>query len=226
MSVLSIIGFIPTEKGYVHKQPNIVIYYIKIVFAVIPIILSLISFVYKTKYPINEDYNSLIKKGIEIQKKNFDLMKRNKINYYKIKDPVYKVEHINIIPNTNKNLNDSILTKDLCDHFNSKNDLILIYNGNLESLKKKLMEKIIIGIFLCFLFFSIILYSFKLLANEKYSFIPIGDAFILTFMIILVIFWILKIIAVNKVIEKKYNLDKKLVKLFIFYKRINNHISE
>ena len=226
LSVLSIIGFIPTEKGYVHKQPNIVIYYIKIVFAVIPIILSLISFVYKTKYPINEDYNSLIKKGIEIQKKNFDLMKRNKINYYKIKDPVYKVEHINIIPNTNKNLNDSILTKDLCDHFNSKNDLILIYNGNLELLKKKLMEKIIIGIFLCFLFFSIILYSFKLLANEKYSFIPIGDAFILTFMIILVIFWILKIIAVNKVIEKKYNLDKKLVKLFIFYKRINNHISE
>ena len=38
ISILSLIGFIPTEKGYVHIQPNSVIYYIKIVFSVIPII--------------------------------------------------------------------------------------------------------------------------------------------------------------------------------------------
>ena len=46
ISILSLIGFIPTEKGYVHIQPNSVIYYIKIVFSVIPIILSITSFIF------------------------------------------------------------------------------------------------------------------------------------------------------------------------------------
>ena len=144
ISILSLIGFIPTEKGYVHIQPNSVIYYIKIVFSVIPIILSITSFIFKNKYPINEEYNILIKKGIEIQKANFDLMKKNKINYYKLNDPVYKVEHINIIPNTNEIINNSIMTKDLCEHFNKKDDLMMIYNGNLGELKNKLMKKIIL----------------------------------------------------------------------------------
>ena len=224
LSILSMIGFIQTEKGYVHIQPNIVIYYIKIIFAVCPIILSIISFYYKIKYPISEDQNILIKQGIEIQKKNFDLMKRNKINYYKIQDPVYNVDHINIIPNTSEIANNSIQTKDLCDHFNTKRDLMMIYNGNLELLKQQLMKKIIIGLLLCLIFFILIFYSFKLLTNEKFSFIPIADVFILTFLIILVIFWFLKIISINKAIEKEYIVDKKLVKLFIFYKIVNNHI--
>ena len=159
ISILSLIGFIPTEKGYVHIQPNSVIYYIKIVFSVIPIILSITSFIFKNKYPINEEYNILIKKGIEIQKANFDLMKKNKINYYKLNDPVYKVEHINIIPNTNEIINNSIMTKDLCEHFNKKDDLMMIYNGNLGELKNKLMKKIILGLFLCIIFFVLILYN-------------------------------------------------------------------
>ena len=224
LSILSIIGFIPTEKGYVHAQPVGVIYYIKIIFAIIPIILSIISFYFKMKYPINENCNVLIKKGIEIQKKNFDLMKRNKINYYKINDPVFNLEHINIIPNTNEVVNNSLKTKDLCEHFNEKSELLMIYHNNLEILKKILMRKIIIGLFLCFIFFVIILYSFNLLANQKYSFIPIGDVFALTFMIIFVIFWLLKINSLNKAIDTEYILDKRLVKLFIFYKIVNKYI--
>ena len=225
LSILSLIGFIPTEKGYVHVQPNFVIYYIKIVFAVIPIILSIVSFIFKNKYPIREEYNILIKKGIEVQKMNFSTMKKNKINYYKLTDPVYNVEHVNIIPNTNEIVNNSLMTKDLCEHFNRKDDLMMIYQGQLEILKDKLMKKIIMGLFLSFIFFVLILYSFKLLANQKYSFIPITDIFIITFLLILVIFWILKIIALNKVIEKEYILDKKLVKLFIFYKLVNNYLN-
>ena len=223
LSILSIIGFIPTEKGYVHIQPNSVIYYIKIVFAVFPIILSLVSFIYKLKYPINEEDITFIKKGIEIQKSKFDLMKRNKINYYKIKDPVYDTPHVNIITNSSDNIHNAIRTKDLCEHFNTKGELLMIYNGNLELLKKQLMKKIIIGAFLCLIFFVLILYSFQLLANQKYSFIPIGDVFILTILVILVIFWILKVNTLNKGIEKEYSIDKKLVRLFIFYKTINKN---
>jgi hypothetical protein len=117
------------------------------------------------------------------------------------------------------------MTKDLCEHFNRKDDLMMIYQGQLELLKNKLMKKIIMGLFLTFIFFVLILYSFKLLANQKYSFIPIADIFLITFLLILVIFWILKIIALNKVIEKEYILDTKLVKLFIFYKLVNNYLS-
>ena len=143
LSILSLIGFIPTEKGYVHKQPNSVIYYIKIVFAVIPIFLSIISFWFKMKYPISEKGNTQIKEGIEIQKNKFSLMKRNKISYYKLTDPVYLTPHMNIITNNEKN---SLMTKDLCEHFNSKNDLLLIYNNELDN------ERIrsFFGINLCF----------------------------------------------------------------------------
>ena len=221
LSILSLIGFIPTEKGYVHKQPNSVIYYIKIVFAVIPIFLSIISFWFKMKYPISEKGNTQIKEGIEIQKNKFSLMKRNKISYYKLTDPVYLTPHMNIITNNEKN---SLMTKDLCEHFNSKNDLLLIYNNELDKLKSNLMKELGVFLGLTCVFFVLIFFNFNLLSNQKYSFIPIADVFVITFLVIFVIFWILKILSVNQAIKKEFILDKKLVKLIIFYKLANNNI--
>ena len=221
LSILSLIGFIPTEKGYVHKQPNSVIYYIKIVFAVIPIFLSIISFWFKMKYPISEKGNTQIKEGIEIQKNKFALMKRNKISYYKLTDPVYLTPHMNIITNNEKN---SLMTKDLCEHFNSKSDLLLIYNNELDKLKNNLMKELGVFLGLTCVFFVLIFFNFNLLSNQKYSFIPIADVFVITFLVIFVIFWILKILSVNQAIKKEFILDKKLVKLIIFYKLANNNI--
>ena len=221
LSILSLIGFIPTEKGYVHKQPNSVIYYIKIVFAVIPIFLSIISFWFKMKYPISEKGNTQIKEGIEIQKNKFSLMKRNKISYYKLTDPVYLTPHMNIITNNEKN---SLMTKDLCEHFNTKSDLLLIYNNELDKLKSNLMKELGVFLGLTCVFFVLIFFNFNLLSNQKYSFIPIADVFVITFLVIFVIFWILKILSVNQAIKKEFILDKKLVKLIIFYKLANNNI--
>ena len=223
LSILSLIGFIPTEKGYVHMQPNGVIYYIKFVFAVIPIFLSVISFLYKMKYPISDNLNKEIKKGIEIQKSKFAIMKRNKINYYKLMDPVYKTLHVNIIINNESGKN-ILMTKDLCEHFINKKDLLMIYNNNLENLKYKLKKELSGFIVLTTIFFVLIFFSFNLLSNQKYSFIPIADVFAITFLIIFDIFWILKIMAVNKAIKKEFIADKKFVKLFIFYKIANNNI--
>jgi len=79
----------------------------------------------------------------------------------------------------------------------------MINHGNLELLKKTIMKNTIICLFLCSIFFVLIFYSFKLLLNEKYSFIPIGDVLALAFMIILVIFWTLEIITPKKAIEKR-----------------------
>ena len=163
LSILSLIGFIPTEKGYVHIQPNGVIYYIKIIFAVIPIFLSIISFLYKMKYPISDNLNKEIKKGIEIQKNKFSSMKRNKINYYKLIDPVYKNPHVNIIIN-NENGKNILMTKDLCEHFNNRKDLLLIYNNNLEQLKNKLIKELSGFIVLTTIFFVLIFFIFNIIS--------------------------------------------------------------
>ena len=83
-----------------------------------------------------------------------------------------------------------------------------------------------LGVFLgltC-VFFVLIFFNFNLLSNQKYSFIPIADVFVITFLVIFVIFWILKILSVNQAIKKEFILDKKLVKLIIFYKLANNNI--
>ena len=221
LSILSLIGFIPTEKGYVHLQPNAVIYYIKIVFAVVPIFLSIISFWFKLKYPINEKCNNEIKEGIEKQKNKFSMMKLNKISYYKLTDPVYNTPHVNIIINTDRN---SLKTKDLCGHFNNKKDLIMIYNNDLENIKKSLMKELIGFIILTLVFIVLIFFNFNLLSNQKFSFIPIADVFVITCLVIFVIFWILKIWAINQAIKREFIVDKNLVKLIVFYKLANNNI--
>ena len=173
------------------------------------------------KYPISDKCNELIKKGIEIQKSKFSLMKRNKINYYKLTDPVYDTIHVNIITNNEKN---ALMTKDLCEHFNSRNALILIYNNELDKLKNKLMKELAIFVLLTVVFFVLIFFNFNLLSNQKYSFIPIADVFTITILIIFVIFWFLKILIVNQAINKEFIIDKKFVKLYIFYKLANNNI--
>ena len=221
LSLLSLLGFIPTEKGYVHMQPNAVIYYIKIVFAVIPIFLSITSFIFKMRYPMSDKCNKLIKEGIEIQKSKFSIMKRNKINYYKLNDPVYNTPHVNIITNNEKN---ALMTKDLCEHFISKESLIMIYNNDLDKLKNKLRKELSIFVLLTIVFIVLIFFNFNLLSNQKYSFIPIADVFAITILVIFVIFWILKILVVNQAIKKEFIIDEKFIKLYIFYKLANNNI--
>jgi Na+/melibiose symporter-like transporter len=61
LSLLSIIGFVPTENGYVHTQPPQVVYYLKTTFAVIPMILCVVSFFYKLKFAIKDEINDQIK---------------------------------------------------------------------------------------------------------------------------------------------------------------------
>ena len=107
-------------------------------------------------YPIKDEYNALIREGIETQKKKIEIMKRNKINYYKITDPVYKIEHVNIFANTNIRIKNSRNTKDLCEHFNNKKDLLMIYNNDLHLLKRKLIKELSLFILLSIVFLVLI----------------------------------------------------------------------
>ena len=223
LSIMSIIGFIPTESGYVHTQPMAVIYYLKITFAGIPMILCVVSYFFKLQFPIKDEINDKIKKGIEIQKSEFDKMKKENINYYKLYDPVFERKYVGIIPNTDENNpKNSVLTKDFLNHFNTYRALFLIYNGELNSLKKILKAIVILCSALFFFSFIILLLTFEYLSEQKYSFIPITDIFFLTALIIVIILFLLKLNALNKVIDGEFELDKKMVKLVIFAKMKNS----
>ena len=223
LSIMSIIGFIPTESGYVHTQPLAVIYYLKLTFAGIPMILCVTSYFFKLQFPIKDEINEKIKKGIELQKMEFEKMKKENINYYKLYDPVYDRKYVSIIPNTDEyNPKNSVQTKDFLNHFISYRALFLIYNGELNSLKKILKAVIILSSAFSLFSFIVLLYTFEYLSEQKYSFIPITDIFILTALIIIIILFFLKLNALNKVINGEFELDKKMVKLFIFSKMKNN----
>ena len=223
LSILSIIGFIPTESGYVHTQPRAVIYYLKLTFAGIPMILCVVSYFFKLQFPIKDEINEKIKKGIEIQKSEFDKMKKENINFYKLYDPVYERKYVGIIPNTDEiNPKNSVKTKDFLNHFISYRFLFLIYNGELLTLKRILKAIVILSLALSLFSFILLLYTFEYLSEQKYSFIPIADLFLLTTLIITIILFLLKLNALNKVIDGEFELDKKMVKLVIFSKMKNN----
>jgi len=200
-----------------------VIYYLKITFAGIPMILCVVSYFFKLQFPIKDEINDKIKKGIEIQKSEFDKMKKENINYYKLYDPVFERKYVGIIPNTDENNpKNSVLTKDFLNHFNTYRALFLIYNGELNSLKKILKAIVILCSALFFFSFIILLLTFEYLSEQKYSFIPITDIFFLTALIIVIILFLLKLNALNKVIDGEFELDKKMVKLVIFAKMKNS----
>ena len=223
LSIMSIIGFIPTESGYVHTQPVAVIYYLKATFTVIPMILCVVSYFFKLKFPIKDEINEKIKKGIEIQKIEFEKMKKENINYYKLYDPVYDRKYVSIISNTDEyNQKNSVLTKDFLSHFISYRALFLIYNGDLKLLRKILKSVIILSSILCLFSFLVLLYTFEFLSEQKYSFIPITDIFVITGLVIIIILFFLKLNALNRVIDGEFELDTKMVKLFIFAKMKNN----
>ena len=223
LSIMSIIGFIPTESGYVHTQPVAVIYYLKATFAVIPMILCVVSYFFKLKFPIKDEINEKIKKGIEIQKIEFEKMKKENINYYKLYDPVYDRKYVSIISNTDEyNQKNSVLTKDFLSHFISYRALFLIYNGDLKLLRKILKSVIILSSILCLFSFLVLLYTFEFLSEQKFSFIPITDIFVITGLVIIIILFFLKLNALNRVIDGEFELDTKMVKLFIFAKMKNN----
>jgi hypothetical protein len=150
-------------------------------------------------------------------------LKKDNVNYYKVFDPVYDRKYVNVIPNTDEfNAKNSVKTKDFLSHFFSYRALFLIYNGELKQLKKILKAVIIICSACCLFSVLLLLYTFELLSEQKYSFIPITDLFVITALIIAIILFYLKLKALNRVLDGEFELDTQMVKLFIFAKMKNN----
>ena len=218
LSIMSLLGFVPSENGYVHNQPDQVVNFIKVFFSIIPIGLCLISFLFKLNYPIyNDNVNFLIKKSIDLQKDNIYHLKNGNLDFYKIKDPVFKRSHFNIIIN-NDNQRE---TKNLCNHFGKINDLINIYNGELVYLQNKIKAIILINCVILVFALVTIFYSFDLLSDQKYSFIPITDVFIISVCLIIIALYTIKSKILGKAIEGNIVIDRKFLKLLIYVEMKN-----
>ena len=213
LSIMSILGFVPSENGYVHNQPEEVVNFIKIFFSIIPIGLCLISFIFKLTYPINNDgINFQIKQAIDLQKERIEYLKSSNIEFYKINDPVYKRSHYNIIINNEAQRE----TKDLFDHFGKTNDWLSIYNGDLVYLQNKIKATNLISFVILVASIVTVLYSFDFLSDQKYSFIPITAVFVISVCLICIALYTIKSKILGKAIEGKINIDKKFLKLLIY----------
>ena len=218
LSVMSLLGFIPSENGYVHTQPDIVVNFIRIFFSIVPVILCIISFIFKLYYPIHNDgINYQVKQAIDLQKEKIEYLKSSKIEYYKICDPVYKRSHFNIIISNDSQRE----TKNLADHFGNSNDLILIYNGELNYVQNKIKAIILISFLFLISGFITVFYSFNCLSDQKYSFIPISAVFAIAISLIIIILYMIKMKILGKAIEGKIDIDRKFLKLLIYVKMKN-----
>ena len=219
LSIMGLLGFVPSENGYVHTQPKEVVNFIRIFFSVIPIGLCLISFLFKLNYPIyNDGINFLIKQSVDLQKDKIEYLKSSNVEFYKINDPVYKRSHFNIIINNDIQRE----TKNLADHFGNTGDLISIYNGELVYTQNKIKAIILIS-FVFLIGGSVTLfYSFEFLSDQKYSFIPISAVFAVAICLIVIALYSIKCKILGEAIDGKINIDKKFLKMLIYVKMKND----
>lgn len=218
LSLMALIGFVPSENGYVHTQPTQVRNFIKLFFTVVPIGLALISFFCKLRYPIkNDGVMFQVRQGIETQKEKIEQLKSANFDFYEIIDPVYNKKHVNLIIEGEEQRK----TKVLADHFNNIEQLSQMYNDNLEGLQAK-MKGIILISFVTFIGSLVTLfYTFSFLSNQKYSFIPISALFVISLSLIAIGLYIIKYKVITKAVEGETKIDKKLLRLII-YSKIEN----
>ena len=218
LSLMSLIGFVPSENGIVHTQPDEVKNFIRLFFTAVPIALALISFLFKLKYPIkNDGIMYQVKQGVDVQKDKIEMLIAGNFDYYEIIDPVYNKEHINLIISGELQRD----TKTLADHFNSVESLALLYNDKLEKIQVKVKSIILIS-FVAFITSLVTLfYTFGFLSDQKYSFIPITAVFLISLSLITMALYFIKYKVITKAIKGEMRIDKRLLKLII-YQKIQN----
>ena len=91
----------------------------------VPVLLSIISFYLKSKYPIDEKKMSALTKTIVFQNLKIKEIKDN-VNFYLIKNPVYGNEQIQIIPKTEVEKN----TMFVAEHFLNEDYLQKLSKGD------------------------------------------------------------------------------------------------
>jgi len=211
LTILGIIGFVSSKNGENMEQPRLIAEFVKFYFIGVPIILAILSFYYKLNYPIeDENKMKLLRETIQLQKEKAGEMKE-RLDFYKIKDPILSNYNYQLFC---KNLN-HFETKAVSDHFNNLEYLYLLYQGNYEELKKKLLLTVIVCLCVCVFCLFVLFNTFSYLLIKSFSFIPILSILLLSVFVVLLILNLLRIKIINKVITGQITIDKCFMKLII-----------
>lgn len=212
------IGFVPSINGKNHDQPIHVKEFIRFYFIAVPVLLALISFVLKMKYPIDSELKMLkLKNAIRLQNQKVPEMKE-RVDYYKVNNPIYNTTHIQIFCK-NENQKHS---KIVADHFYDLEYLNLILKGDYSEIKKTLIKLVICFFVVFVIFFVVLIFTFKYLEIKSLSLIPIFSLFIVTISLLMLLINIARYIVISKVINKEYIIDEKYIMLYIYQMKYLN----
>ena len=91
----------------------------------------------------------------------------------------------------------------------------MLYRGEYDEIRKKIIQIMVICMVMCILFTSILLLTFNYLQIKGLSFIPIVSLLILAVsIVILVLNWI-RLTIINRVISGEMIIDKEFLRLLI-----------
>jgi len=174
------------------------------------VLLSLLSFYFKLNYPIDSDLKMQeLKNAIITQNEKIPDLK-NHYDFYKIKNPIFGYDQINIFCN-----NEQLDTQTVIDHFNSIEYMNYLYKEEYTMIKEKIVCILVSQMFAFSFFLILLIITFRYLENKSLSIIPLISLIILTIILLFLIINFARLKIINKVIEGKYKLDLRFIKLNI-----------
>ena len=201
------VGFIPSQNGTISDQPTVVKDFIRFFFIGIPVLLAFISFIFKMKYPIDSEQKMIVlKSSIKIQnEKSIELQER--VDYYKIQNPIYNKNHIQIFCKTQNQMNSKILA----DHFYNIEYLKLIQKGDYELVRTKLIGILLFLLSIALFSTITLIFTFKYLEIKSLSLIPLISLFIITISVSFLIINFMRLRIITRVIANEYHIDNNFM---------------
>jgi hypothetical protein len=149
--------------------------------------------------------------SIAKQKEKYEELSQTN-DFFTIHDPIYDTINMNIICRNDLQKQ----TKMVAEHFYNVEYLTKIYEENYRELKIKLIWIIILLSILIIIFLSVIIVTFSYLENKSLSLIPLFSLIILTIIFSLFLINFLRLKLIDKIIDGRYKLDKKLIFLMLY----------
>ena len=201
----------PSTNGIANIQPNQVYIFIRLYMIVIPIIFSLISFLIKRNYPINEERMKKLEIAIKKQN-NLSVNFEQNYSYFYYNNPIYDVKEIHILPKTKEEKN----TEFLAMTFSGEKYLKNLTEGNINSVFNYQKFGLVIWGIVIVVFVSLLVLTFKFLENSMLSLFPILFLMIIFFALAMIILFAIRFKDIKKYIDKKKEYSPTFMKLYLY----------
>jgi hypothetical protein len=153
-----------------------------------------------------------LKNAIVVQNLKVSELKKKDLDYYKIVNPIFNYEQVQIFLKNEIQKNSNIVA----DHFDDIEYINLLIKSNYQKVKSKLNRIIVWLIALLSIFTAVLVFTFKFLDGNSLSLIPLFSLFIITFAIVFLIINIIRYKVINKVISGEYELNTDYLLLYLY----------